>query len=189
VKSKGLPVPAGPGTGYGAALRYGNQLVNLGNSGSSGPPRADPNVIQVQEVEVEIRDTAGATIDLGGGPNPYTVPAGGGVVPSSDGSTTGEGLGTAQLIPPVYVAALEPFVDQDIVVSFRAIGTTLGGAEVVSSEFDYPIHLCTNCLFECATDDEGTPLCDASCTPGQDEVHITPAACGDTTTACIAGGG
>lgn len=176
------------GTGYAVAVRYGNQLIDLGNSGTTGPPRANPNVIDVQEVEVEIRDTAGAPLGLGGLPNPYTVPAGGGVIPSSDGSTAGEGVGSVQLIPPVYVDGLTGLEGGQIIVSFRAIGTTLGGAEVVSNEFDYPITLCNGCLFGCAMDDEGTAQCIPSCTPGQDTAHFTPAMCGVTGMPCVAGG-
>jgi hypothetical protein len=173
---------------YGVALRVGNQLIDLGNSGATGVPRANPNLIDVQELEVEVRDSAGAPLDLGGLPNPYTVPAGGGLIPSGDGTTAGEGLSSADLIPQVYIESLRPFVGSTIVVSFRAIGTTVGGSELVSSEFDYPIQLCSECLFGCATDDEGNALCAPSCTPGQDTIHLTPAQCGETT-ACFAAGG
>lgn len=176
------------GGGYFATLRLGNQLIDLGNNGTTGTPRANPNVIMVQEFEVEITDTASSTLELGGLPNPYTVPAGGGVVPSSDGNSAGEALGTVTLIPPVYGDSLG---EGEIVVRMRAVGTTVGGAEVVSSEFVFPITVCNGCLFDCRFDDEGEPVCAPSCTPGQDSMHVTPELCGGmfADRLCAAGGG
>lgn len=167
------------GVGYVGAFRFANQLRDLGNSGTSGPPRANPNVIQLEEFEVELRDTAGAAIGVGGLPNPYTVPAGGGVIPSSDGTSPGEGISSAVLIPPVYVPELAPFAGSTIVVAVRGIGTTAGGAELITDEFNYPIALCAGCLNACMMED-GRPVCRLSCTPGQDEISYIPAACGSS---------
>ncbi len=75
-----------------------NQLINLSNSGSSGPASADPNVMQVQSAQVELQDVTGATLSLPGLPNPFTVPATG-FVPSSDGMTAGQGVGRIQNHP------------------------------------------------------------------------------------------
>lgn len=180
------PPPGYDGGGYVAFFRFGNQLLNLSRTGSSGPAMADPNVMQVQQLEVELQDVGGTPLALGG-PNPYTVPAGGGVVPSSDGSAAGEALGSAELIPAVYIPDLVPYADSDIVVSIKAIGTTLGGAEVVSYPFVYPIHLCAGCLFGCAYDADMAAVCSPTCNPGQDRAHITPDQCG-VATVCQVGG-
>lgn len=169
--------------GYFAEFRYLNQLISLAQSGVSGfPVMADPNVIQVEALEIEIRDIGNVPLAFGG-PNPFTVPAGSVAIASGDGMQAGEGLGGALIVPPAYVAELGTLAGTDamIVVAVKAIGRTAGGAEVVSDEFIYPIQLCSGCLVACLMDDEGMPICLPSCTPGQDEVHV---ACDAS---CVAG--
>jgi len=164
-----------PGNSYEAALRFGNQLVNLSQSGTAGIPiMADPNVIQVQTVEVELRDIGGNPLALPGLPNPFAIPAGSVAVPSGDGETAGESLGLVQIIPSAYAAELASVAgtDAQIVVAIVAVGTTLGGAEVVSYEFIYPIQLCSGCLTACLMDEEGMNICRPSCSPGQDTLHL-----------------
>ncbi len=172
-----------PGNSYEAEFRYLNQLISLAQSGVSGfPVMADPNVMHVEALEIEIRDIGNAPLAFGG-PNPFTVPAGSVAIASGDGMQAGEGLGGAQIVPAAYVAELGALAGTDamIVVAVKAIGRTAGGAEVVSDEFIYPIQLCSGCLLACLMDDEGMPICLPSCTPGQDEVHV---ACDAS---CIAG--
>lgn len=158
---------------------YFNQLLNLSTNGSTtaGPPRADPNVIAVSEAQVELRDVTGAPLALPAGfPNPFRVPATG-FIPSSDGTNAGSAVGAITVIPPVYGEALRTMVDGDIVIALRAVGTTAGGADVISSEFEWPVHICTGCLFACQLDADGARTCAPSCTPGQDSLTITPDAC------------
>lgn len=161
------------GAPYVAYLRFGNQLINLGESGTSGPPRADPNVVVVQEIEVELRDAGGNLVSVGGLPNPVTLPAGGGAIPSSDGTTFGEGIGAAELIPAAYGAALAGSADGTIIiVGVRAVGRTLGDAELVSNEFAYPVRLCTGCLLPACPVGAETQPCAPACLPGQDQVDL-----------------
>jgi len=164
-----------PGNRYDAAFRYINQLVNLSQTGTSGIPiMADPNSIHVQSVEVELRDIGNVPLALAGLPNPFTIPAGSIVVPSGDGMSGGESLGSAQIIPAAYVGELAAVAGTDgqVVVAVTAIGTTLGGAEVVSNPFIFPIQLCSGCLTACLMDAEGMPICSPTCRPGQDTLHI-----------------
>lgn len=173
-----------PGNSYEATFRYLNQLLNLSQAGTTGfPVMADPNVMQVEALEIEIRDIGNNPLGFTG-PNPFTVPAGNILIESGDGMAAGEGLGTAQIIPAAYVAELEGVAGTNalIVVSIKAIGRTAGGAEVVSDELIYPVQLCRDCLLSCVLDEEMEPICLPSCTPGQDEVHI---ACEGSV--CIAG--
>lgn len=158
---------------------YFNQLLNLSTNGSTtaGPPRADPNVITVSSAEVELRDVTGAPLALPGFPNPFSVPATG-FIPSSDGTTAGSATGAITVIPPVYGEVLRTTaIDTDIIVAIRAVGTTAGGADVLSPEFEWPVHVCLGCLFACQVDSDGEPLCAPSCTPGQDSLTVTPNAC------------
>ena len=159
-----------PGNVYSAGLVFNNQLLNLAQSGSSGyPVMANPNIIQVTSVEVELQDIGGAPIALSGG-NPFSSPAGAISVPSGDGATAGTAIGAVILIPAAYVPDLP--ASGTIVAVVRAIGVTLGGAEVVSPEFGFPINLCSGCLVGCAVDADGAPICSPSCTPGQDTAHL-----------------
>lgn len=163
-----------PGNVYTAGLVFNNQLLNLAQSGSSGyPVMANPNIIQITAVEVELRDLGGVPLALSGG-NPYTSPAGAVSVPSGDGMTPGTAIGAVIVIPAVYVGELAALAGSNgtIVAVLRAIGTTLGGAELVSPEFGFPINLCNGCLWACAVDEDGVPVCSPSCTPGQDSAHL-----------------
>jgi hypothetical protein len=176
-------------SGYIATFRFGNQLLNLSRTGSAGPPMADPNVMQIQRFEVTLQDVGGAPLPLL--QNPYTVYAGGGLIPSSDGGSAGEGIGGAEIIPATYIpdlAALAGTDSADIVVNVQAIGVTAGGAEVISNPFFYPIHLCAGCLVPgCVRDADMAAVCSPACIPGQDDVHLTPAQCGEATV-CQVGG-
>lgn len=164
-----------PNNSYEATFRFVNQLLNLSQTGSSGfPVMSDPNQIQVQSLEVELRDIGQTPLALAGLPNPFTIPVGGVLVPSGDGEMAGESLGSARIIPAAYTAELAAVAGADaiIIVAVTAIGTSLGDAEVVSTEFIFPIELCSGCLTACLMDDEGMPLCVPTCRPGQDEIHI-----------------
>lgn len=175
------PALAGQPVSYSIVPIYFNQLINLGESGTSGPPMADPNVMFVQEAQVELRDFNGTPLAFGGLPNPYRVPATG-FIPSSDGTTAGEGIGAIEVIPQFYGAALAgAAVGSEIVVAVQAIGRTAGDAEVISPEFEWPIRVCNGCLYACQLDEEMMPLCVPSCTPGQDQLTITPGVCGGGT--------
>jgi len=156
---------------YTANFTFQNQLIDLGSTGTNGPPRANPNHIQVELAEVQINDAAGTPINLGGLPNPFTVPATGYV---ASGAT---GVGSVQIIPPIYGAALSGMDGVGIVVSVKAIGYTQAGAEIVSDPYLWPITLCSGCLFQCVLDDMCQPVTTTSCTPGQDELVSTPLAC------------
>lgn len=155
-----------------------NQLINLGSSGATAPPMADPNVITVQEAQVELRDVQGNPLALAGLPNPFTVPATG-FIPSSDGTDPGTGLTTIEVIPPLYGEALRGAAGSRIIAVVRALGVTAGDADVLSPELLWPIELCAGCLFACQRAGEDGPVCLPSCRPGQDELTITPGACLD----------
>lgn len=170
-----LPAEHGQPVTYWIRAVLFNQLLNLGQSGMDGPPMADPNVVTVVEAEVELRDINGVPLALGALPNPYRVPATG-FVPSSDGTSAGSGIGSAQIIPAIYGSALAGLGDATIVAAVQMIGRTAGDAEVITPALEWTIELCRGCLWACVTVD-GEELCDPSCTPGQDEVVISPGVC------------
>lgn len=157
-----------PGRPYTAVLRVLNQLINLPNSGTSGVPTADTNVIQPYEAEIELRDTAGNPLALGDLPNPFRVPVGGQLIASSDGTTAGEGLASVELIPLVYRDALVGSNGVTVVASITLIGRTAGDSIVEAPEYIWPVLICEGCLQRCQFDAEMVPICSPSPTPGQD---------------------
>jgi hypothetical protein len=175
---------AGVQTSYVAQVRLLNQLLNLGTSGSGGPPMADPNLINLVEAEIELQDGQGGTIPTPG-PNPFAGIATG-FSPSSTGSTVGEGVGTIEIIPAGYGAALRGSGITRVIAVIRAVGVTTGGAELVSNEFIFPIDICEGCLFACVLDRMGEPQCEPACRAGQDELTISCFATAPTDTDPVA---
>ncbi len=164
---------------YIAVLRLLNQTISLSANGTSGVPIADPNLIQLQAVDVELSAADGSTLAIAN--SSYRVAASSVTIPTSDGMTAGEGLGSAELIPLSVRDQLMAMGDGTVVVSAQAVGVTGGGAEIISPPFIFTIRVCTGCLAQCVIDDEGTQLCAPSPTPGQDFVDYNcnaPAICG-----------
>lgn len=162
-----------------------NNLLNLGNAGT-GVPMADPNIINIRQAEIELRDVQDNPLALDGLPNPFTVPASG-VIASGDGSEAGAGIATFDAIPSIYGAALRGAAGSRIVAVLRVIGVTAGGSEIRSGELFWPIDLCEGCLFACIVTEEDEMLCQPSCTPGQDSLTVSPAVCGGVLASCIPG--
>lgn len=160
---------SGSRVSYSAFILLYNQLLNLSQSGTGGPPMADPNVITLTSAEIELQDSAGGALAVGG-PNPFTTTATG-FVPSAEGSTVGEGIGAIEIIPPAYGEALRGASGTRIIASIRAVGLTAGNSELVTNPFSFPIDLCSGCLFVCRRDmTTGIAECANSCRPGQDEL-------------------
>ncbi|MGE0787112.1 MAG: hypothetical protein AB7S26_15670 [Sandaracinaceae bacterium] len=158
------------GRGYFATFRVLNNLLDIGNDGTSGPPMANPNLIHVEQFYIETLDSTSAPTSIGGLTSEYAVPANSIVIPSSDGATAGEALATAEIFPTGYLEALRAAGDVTVVLSIQAVGRTSGDAVVISPEFTYPIDVCNGCLNVCARDEDGVQECRLSPTPGQDFV-------------------
>ncbi len=107
------------------------------------PPRSEPNGIQLQEAEVELRTPGGSPLSFKGLDlaNPYTLVSSGYVSPS------GVGLLQVELIPAAYARALR---DQEkdpkrqigqVVAVVKARGITDGQTKVETASFYWPIRL------------------------------------------------
>ncbi len=132
------------------------------------PLGTDTNGVHITDAEVELQATDGTALSLPGLPNPFTV-ATNAFVPSASGSTPGRGVGSIELIPIVYSAALPPA--GTIIASVRAFGETNGTVDVETDDFRFPIDICDGCLFMCA---EEPAFC---CTPGENclsQIDCTP---------------
>jgi hypothetical protein len=104
----------------------------------------------------------------------------------------------AQLVRPADLAALGP--PGQAIVRIRIFGTTLGGQDIESGDYDFPIQVCDGCLisYPSSAQDPSAPagvyLCSPAaeeeseattqvCYPGQDEV-IPCTECAAFNTAC-----
>jgi hypothetical protein len=170
-----MPTRTG-GISYQVAMQVGNQLLN--NNQRVYPLMTDPDRIIVDHVEVTLQDTGGGTLGLAGVHNPYIVPAHGSIASTTSMDPT-IALAEAEIIPSNYGMALNTAfgsqADAEIVAQLRVMGTTVGGSQLTSAAFLFPIRLCVGCLFHCACDTMGHPVSQLACYPGQD--HSSGVAC------------
>lgn len=159
-------------SGYTAGLLVGSQLTQRGNRDQL---RTETARLSLRGAEVRLQTPDGATIAE------YTTIGTGFVHPAS-GSEPGYGAIAADLIPPG--APVSPGL---VVARVRVYGDTLGGQEIESNEYSFPIYVCSGCLVsypvESADPDEGpgiyrcdlrseeaTVVSDQICALGQDIV-------------------
>jgi len=166
------------GVPYTAALLVGNQLVRRGD-----PDRlkTETSRIRIESADVSVLDASGAVLSRADGSTAeFNTPATGFIDPGS-GSTPGYGLAFVELIDATLAANLGSAaqgsgVVQQVVASVILRGRTLGGTEIASGEFQFPIKVCFGCLCDkascCATTTCQDPaaMFDKNCHPGFDAV-------------------
>ncbi len=150
---------------YSACLFVSNRLVKREDY---GVPRVESNMILVQ----------GAYLRFEPDPNDPDPPR----LPDQDipfaGSIPPQGESTMciPIIPPSIGRELT--ADRMYVVVVQFYGVTVGGVDVLTQEFRYPVWTCAGCLALCPDDTAPlTPACDCPedpegdppCRPGQDE--------------------
>jgi hypothetical protein len=166
---------------YWAGLLVGNQLVERG---SADLLRTETSRFRAEGAEVEIETTDGDLIQS------FTVPVNGFADPGN-GSDPGWGVVMAVLIDSSTgdgLASGFPTGERSslvgrVVVAVKVFGKTLGGQEVESGQFRFPISICYGCLvsFPPEATDPGVPApncnnigesgssVDMPCLVGQDE--------------------
>ncbi|MDI7268217.1 MAG: hypothetical protein QME96_09515 [Myxococcota bacterium] len=151
---------------YSACLFVSNRLVKREDY---GVPRAESNMILVQgaylRFEPDPNDPAPALLP------DQDIPFAGSI-PPQDNSTM-----CIPIIPSSIGGLLAP--DRMFVAVVQFYGVTLGGIDVLTQEFRYPVWTCAGCLAGCPNDTNPlTPACecptgnpegDPPCRPGQDE--------------------
>lgn len=164
MQSRGILDTAFASSGYRCQLLIGNQLVAVGSDTSL---KAETSRVDIYGFDVTIVD------DVGGVLASYTVPSQGFLDPAS-GSRPGYGIAEALLVDVQTAAnvinkASGSAFFPEVIVSVVARGRTLGGTEVESGEWQFPVTVCSNCT--CAGQD---PTCDtgedlkADCMFGRD---------------------
>jgi hypothetical protein len=138
---------------YFAVLELGNQLVRRGDETKL---QIETSRINVERVDVEVLGADGET-----GIGAFTYPTTGFVDPSSAGNP-GRGLAGALLVDGGTSAKIAEVGGGLFIARIVAHGRTLGGDDISTRPFDFPLEICIGCLcFEPANDtcieSEGAP--------------------------------
>jgi hypothetical protein len=160
--------------GYNAALLVGSHLTQRGSRENL---RTETSRLSIEGAHITLYSTTGEEL-----PRPDVAATG--LVHPASGTDPGLAAVFAQLIRPTDIDALGP--EGQAIVRIRVFGTTLGGQEIESGDYDFPIQICNGCLITYPTDslDSASPpgeyLCSyaadtmtenttQACNPGQDD--------------------
>jgi hypothetical protein len=163
---------------YTAALLVGNQMTPRGDKTQLRP---ETKRVNLQGAEVILTDLAGAVIEPA-----FSVP-GAGYADVSSGDDPAYGVIFAELIPRTVGSRLAEDLEGDpnlrtIIAEVRVFGTAIGGHELESGPFIYPIQVCYGCsvlfpLVAMVPDSAGNLICggdaegvneELPCAEGQD---------------------
>lgn len=129
---------------YQGLILVGNQLAARGDPETL---RTEVNRVPLEGAEVLLTDAQGEI------ENGFFSVAAGGFAEVSSGTTPGYGAIQATLIPDIVGNALaDDLIAQglgarkEVVSTIRVFGRTLGGIDVESAEFTFPIDVCYGCL-------------------------------------------
>jgi len=155
---------------YSAAILVGSQLVPRGNSSQL---RTETSRIALQGAVVRVQDANGA-VRWG----PVTVPGSGFIDPAS-GANASYGVTETILLGSEFgaqlraeiLAAPEPGLIKHLTAVVKVFGRTLGGLNVDSGEWQFPLSVCFGCLiaFPREADDihlANQPNCDLAASTG-----------------------
>lgn len=135
---------------YSAVLELGNQLVKRGDETKL---QIETSRISVTAFDVEILDAGGSAItNSTGAAAAFTFASTGFIDPSSSGNP-GYGLASALLVDGATAQTLAAQGGGTIIARITAHGRTLGGNDLTSRPFDFPIDVCVGCLCAQPADD------------------------------------
>lgn len=141
---------------YAGTVLVGNQAQQRGDEKTG---KVETSGIQLYEAEIETFDYTGATLSS------FTMPTSG-FVEEAVGTTPSYGLAAVTLIDPSVAPAVGS--GQTVISRVKIYGETLGGLEVETGWWDYPIYVCDGCLgcvCPASVDDEYV----TTCRPGNNE--------------------
>ncbi len=164
---------------YRAALLVGSQLTQRG---SRERLRTETARLSLEGAEVTLTDAGGALIDLGADTaNPFST-LGTGFVDPAGGTDPGFGVIFVDVVPAAIKDAVTSVTHGDgiVVAKIRAYGTTLGGQEIESGEYTFPLRICNGCLIS-------YPNTANSAMPGNDYVCQSNLPMATTSPVCFLG--
>ena len=138
----------GIGLAYVAAPLIGNELLAKGDPKTS---RAESNRVQLKGAEVQLLDGSGSN-QLFGDAGFFSV-QGAGITDPTTSSDATYGVTLLDVIPASIGAKLRAQLkakgigaSQTVIVSFKVFGTTLGGTDVETGLYEFPITVWYGCL-------------------------------------------
>lgn len=135
--------------GYSVNLVLGNQLVRRGDAAKSLP---ETSRITIKSFDVEILGADGAALDTGTGAGAFTIPATGFIDPGT-GTEPGYGVSGTLLIDGATAQYLAGQGGGLVIASVVAHGRTLGGDDISTAPWEFPIDVCDGCLCSEPSDD------------------------------------
>jgi hypothetical protein len=123
--------------GYVAAVQVGNQITQQGNR----------EKLRTETSRIHLEGVTGSVFDVGGGEHEFEA-IGTGFVHPAAGTEPGLAAMFVNLVNPDNIAAIAAAGQGQMVVRFRVFGTTLGGQEIESGDYDFPIIICEGCLID-----------------------------------------
>lgn len=179
---------------YFAILLVGNQLIPRSDSLNN---RAESNRVHIDGAIVRVTEADGTLI------REFTSLATGFADAASNGAPAYASIGITALDAPTRAILLPSLpnriVSKTILINIKAFGTSLGGKDVESGEFQLPMQVCNGCLVDFPADSVDTtakvlPNClgksamavsaaTSPCFLGQDE-HVSCQQCVMTREAC-----
>lgn len=158
---------------YTAWLLVGNQFTPRGDKEQV---RTETMHFVAQGAEVEL---LGSDLEpLDGSQSTFTVPVSGFVAPTS-AESPGFGVVLTTLIPQAVGQSLRNDLEgtsnsRTVVVEVRVFGETVGGTEVESSVFTFPIDVCSGCLVSFPLDALTQDVDGLACIADAEEVDAAP---------------
>jgi hypothetical protein len=122
---------------YVAAVQVGNQITQQGNR----------EKLRTETSRIHLEGATVTVFDVTGGVHPFEAIGTGFVHPAS-GTDPGLAAMFVTLVNPDSINAIAAAGEGQMVVRFRVFGTTLGGKEIESGDYDYPIFICNGCLID-----------------------------------------
>jgi len=143
---------------YFAVLLVGNQLIPRADSLSN---RAESNRVHINGAIVRVTEADGALI------REFTSLATGFADPSSASTPSYASIGIVALDAPTRDILLPSLpnrvVSKTILINIKAFGTSLGGKDVESGEFQLPMQVCNGCLVSFAGANDDTAMVQPNC--------------------------
>jgi hypothetical protein len=143
---------------YHASLLIGNQLVRRGNTATL---RTETSRVEFTEADVEVIDITGESLTS------FRVPAAGFVDP---GASTEPGYGFASIVLVDAVTSQALLKEsaatnqiQEVVANVIVRGRTLGGLEVETGTWSFPISVCNRCLLSFPAEADDTTKAGLDC--------------------------
>jgi len=156
---------------YSCPLLVGNQLVERGDPDRL---RTETSRIEVYGADITVTDNSEAVLTRSDGSAAKFFTWTSGFVDPGTGTAPGFGLAQVEMIDPALALDLRREVEktgfeQEVVAHVVLHGRTLGGSELTSAPWTFPIRVCKGCLCDlapCLGSTSDMPA--ANCRPGLD---------------------